>query len=72
MNPRTCPNCKIEILLNEGYHFDEKLNLICDNCGKTAFLTEKEDYKPIYNSSQNYRTILPIQPMDQTLNLDKL
>ena len=75
MRPRTCPNCRVEIPLEEGFHFDENLNLICDYCGKTAFLIEKEEIKQDFTSNPIYKkTILPIQPMDDfhSLNLDKL
>lgn len=40
--PRICPHCKIAIPTNRDFSFDEKLNLICGNCDKIAFSTNKE------------------------------
>jgi len=37
MKPRTCPHCLVEIPFDYGFHFDENLNLIHDQCGKIVF-----------------------------------
>lgn len=37
MKPRICKNCNKIIPIESGFHFDKKLNLIHDECGKVAF-----------------------------------
>lgn len=41
MKPRTCPHCSCVIPLSEGFHFDEKENLVCDNCNKIVMPVDK-------------------------------
>ena len=63
MKPRTCPNCKKVIPIDQGFFFDEKLNMICDGCGKAIIATgwEKEptQYNPSYGVSQSYAWTRP-------------
>ncbi len=49
--PRTCPNCGLEIPSETGFSFDKRVNLICDACGKIAFLT--------YDDLQSSTAIVP-------------
>jgi len=41
-NPRICPHCHLDIPTDRDFSFDEKLNLICGNCGNIAFPTTSE------------------------------
>ena len=31
---RSCPHCHAVVPVDNGFHFDEQMNLICDVCGK--------------------------------------
>lgn len=65
MPPRTCPNCRKQIPLDDGFHFDSQNNLVCENCGKVAFAVEKViDKNPEVIGTPAYRPILPV-PEDQ-------
>lgn len=44
--PRTCTNCGKVIPIDHGYSFDDKLNLIHDECQKIAFSVLKSSYTP--------------------------
>lgn len=35
--PRTCPQCGSQIPIDHGFHFDENLNLVHEQCEKIAF-----------------------------------
>jgi hypothetical protein len=36
---RICPHCGEPVPLDSGFHFDENLNLIHDECGRIMFST---------------------------------
>ena len=46
---RFCPHCLKEIPINQGFSFDDELNLICENCGKVIFPTTTEKEREVFN-----------------------
>ena len=32
-SPRVCPGCDLVVAVDRGYFFDDKMNMICCNCG---------------------------------------
>ena len=37
MKCRSCPHCHQPIPVDQGFSFDERLNLICGKCGRIAY-----------------------------------
>lgn len=66
--PRVCPHCKESIPVDEGFSFDEKLNLICGQCGKIAFATASDmrDHisTPTTLMPRNWGTKKELEPED--------
>lgn len=57
MRPRTCPNCLAHVAIEEGFSWDDKLNMICDVCGKPMYSTGWASDEIIGNS---LRAITPV------------
>lgn len=53
--PRTCPICLEIIPIDHGFHFDEKMNIIHDNCGFKILQSksEVEKNREIFNKLNN-------------------
>ncbi len=68
MNPRNCPKCKNSIPIENGFHFDEKLNLVCDECKEIVFAVAEATPNYYANSYQNnYHQSFPqTQPAQQS------
>lgn len=47
---RFCPHCLKEIPINQGFSFDDNLNLICENCGKVSFPTTLETERKVFKT----------------------
>lgn len=60
--PRICPHCQVEIPPDGGFRFDDKLNLICGECGKIAFPTSEDTEQSVFARRQGGWDHKPPQP----------
>lgn len=51
--PRSCPYCQTVIPINEGFSFDEELNLICESCKNVAFPVSQKKEKSLIENTED-------------------